>query len=85
MPIYLLGYVGARKSGFIVHSVVRDHSNQYMEHSVVAGDGRFIGGYIKGGVSILYAPCRSLEIIYWYWKQPVGMPLTKEHLSNISK
>ena len=83
--IYLIGYIGARKGGYIVHSVVRDHSNNYMKHSVVAGEGKFLGATIKGITSSIYTPCRFFEAKYWYWKLPVGTPLTKNHLQNLSK
>ena len=81
--LYCIGYIGARKIEFIVHSVVRDHSDHYLEHSVKAGEGKFIGGTIKNVVSIIYTPLRTIEMRYWYSKQPVGMPLTQEHLDNL--
>ena len=83
LVIYVIGYIGARSSNFIVHSVVRDHGDNYLEHSVVTGEGRFLGALIKGVTSRIYTPVRYLETRYWYWQQPVGTPLSKKHLEAL--
>ena len=83
LVIYAIGYIGARMSDFIVHSVVRDNTDQYLEHSVVTGDGRFLGGMIKSFTSSIYTPLRFLETRYWYLQQPVGTPLSKKHIEDL--
>jgi len=62
LVVYLIGYTGSRMSNLIVHSVVRDHSNKYLEHSVVSGDGKFLGGIVMSLTSIVFTPCRYFEL-----------------------
>ena len=85
LALSVIGYIGARMSKFIVHSVVRDHADNYLEHSVVAGDGIFFGGMIKDVSSAIYTPFRFLESHYWCWQQPVGTPLSRKHLEALQK
>ena len=82
---YILGYLFARKNQWIVHSVVRDNSNRYMEHSVISGDGMFLGAIFKGYTTALYSPLRFLEVKYWYMQQPIGTDLSDEHMANLEK
>ena len=83
--IYGAGYVVARLSGFIVHSVVRDHSQNYMEHSVIAGDRGDLGRRLASTASAIYTPLRLVETRFWYWKQPAGTPLSKKHLEQLQQ
>ena len=85
LTVYVIGYIGTRISKFIVHSVVRDHTDNYLEHSVVAGDGIFLGGMIKNASSVIYTPLRIIETQYWYWHQPIGSPLSSKHLKALPK
>lgn len=70
-------------SNLIVHSVVRDHSNNYLEHSVVSGDGKFLGAILMSLTSTVFTPFRYLETRYWYWQQPVGIPISEKHLKAL--
>ena len=85
LVVYVFGYIGARTSHWIVHSVVRDHSNNYLEHSVRSGDGKFLGAMIYCTATIIYTPARFIETLYWYWQQPVGTPLSKKHLQALQE
>jgi hypothetical protein len=70
LGLYVLGYIRARMNQSIVHSVVRDHAGNIHEHSVVSGDGIFLGGMIKTVSAAIYTPLRFIETQYWYWQQP---------------
>ncbi len=85
LALYFLGYGFARKNLFIVHSVVRDHTHHYLEHSVVAGDGKLFGGYINELYFYFYTPLRYIECRYWYIRHPIGTPLSKAHRDNLTR
>lgn len=82
---YVIGYLTLRSGHVLVHSVVRSDSYTYLEHSIAAGDMGMGGGNVGIYAAIFYTPLRFAERSYWYWKHPVGAPLSAADRNRPSK